>query len=221
MTLLEAIDIDLSQTKASKRTDRIINRLDSKLDKIITQIKDELPQSNLFIIRQKHQDEVKRLIRFGIEDAYFEGLEYSDKALGQRQPVTIKDIQRLDQLTEEAERRFWNIVMKLEPVKEFSFSMVLSLISTILSDIITKSLNTATLGNLEPITPQDYSQAVQVMFKTREDYKVCQICEPYNNNVYDINDDSKPDIPDDTHPNCRCRYVVYQDGKPIIEGMRK
>lgn len=218
MTLVEVLEAEeLSQTKISRRTDRIIDRLDSKLRKIITQIKDEMPDSNLFAIKNKYQTQVHNLIRFAIEDSYFAGLDYSDKALGERQPVTIKDVQRLDQLTEEGEARFWRIVMRLEKIKEFSFTMVLSLISTIISDILTKSLNTATITNLEPITPIDYTTTIQVMFKTREDEKVCQICEPYNNNVYDINDDTKPEIPDDTHPNCRCRFVVYQDGKPIIE----
>lgn len=211
MTFLEVLEADLPKT--DRKTDRIIDRLDSKLSKIITQIKDEYRNSDLFQIKQKYDDEVERLVRFAIEDSYFTGLDYSDKAIKQRQPVTVKDIQRLDMLTEEGVRRFWNIVMRMDKVKEFSFSMVLSLISTIISDIVTKSVNVATLGNLEPIRPIDYQSAVQVMFKTREDEKVCPICEPLNNNVYDINDPSKPEIPDDTHHNCRCRYLVYQDGE--------
>ena len=211
--ILEALE----DTKTSKRADRIQARLERKITDYLDLFKNLIGKKSYYEIKQQYGKEIHDLLRYGIEDAYFEGLEYSDKALGQRQPVTVKDIQRIDQMTQNAEVRFWALVSKTEPIKEFSFTFFISAISTLISDIITKSLNTATLANLEPISPIDYQSSVQVMFVTRQDEKVCDICEPYNNNVYDINDSSKPEIPDDTHPNCRCRFVVYQDGKPIIE----
>lgn len=211
--ILEALE----DTKTSKRADRIQARLERKITDYLDLFKSLIGKKSFYEIKQQYQKEIHDLLRYGIEDAYFQGLEYSDKALGQRQPVTVKDIQRIDQMTQNAEVRFWALVSKAEPIKEFSFSFFISAISTLISDIITRSLNTATLANLEPLDPIDYQSTVQVMFVTRQDEKVCQICEPYNNNVYDIDDSSKPEIPDDTHPNCRCRYVVYQDGKPIIE----
>ena len=207
----------LEDTKTSKRADRIQARLERKITDYLDLFKRLIGKKAYYEIKQQYQKEIHDLLRYGIEDAYFEGLEYSDKALGQRQPITVKDIQRIDQMVQNAENRFWGLVSKTEPIKEFSFTFFISAISTLISDIITKSLNTATLANLEPISPIDYQSSVQVMFVTRQDEKVCDICEPYNNNVYDINDSSKPEIPDDTHPNCRCRFVVYQDGKPIIE----
>ena len=210
----------LEDTKTSKRADRIQARLERKITDYLDLFKRLIGKKAYYEIKQQYQKEIHDLLRYGIEDAYFEGLEYSDKALGQRQPITVKDIQRIDQMVQNAENRFWGLVSKTEPIKEFSFTFFISAISTLISDIITKSLNTATLANLEPISPIDYQSSVQVMFVTRQDEKVCDICEPYNNNVYDINDSSKPEIPDDTHPNCRCRFVVYQDGKPIIEAKK-
>lgn len=210
----------LEDSRTSKKADRIQTRLERKLTDYLDIFKSMIGKTSFYEIKQKYQKEIHNLLRFGIEDAYFQGLEYSDKALGQRQPVTTKDIERINQMTQQAENRFWGLVMKTEPIKEFSFSFFISAISTLISDIITKSLNTATLANLEPLDPIDYQSAVQVMFVTRDDEKVCQICQPYNNTVYDIDDSDKPEIPDDTHPNCRCRYVVYQDGKPIIERKR-
>ena len=214
--ILEALE----DTKTSKRADRIQARLERKITDYLDLFKSLIGKKSFYEIKQQYGKEIHDLLRYGIEDAYFEGLEYSDKALGQRQPLTVKDIQRIDQMVQNAENRFWGLVSKTEPIKEFSFTFFISAISTLISDIITKSLNTATLANLEPISPIDYQSSVQVMFVTRNDEKVCQICEPYNNNVYDINDSSKPEIPDDTHPNCRCRFVVYQDGKPIIEAKK-
>lgn len=214
--ILEALE----DTKTSKRADRIQARLERKITDYLDLFKSLIGKKSFYEIKQQYGKEIHDLLRYGIEDAYFEGLEYSDKALGQRQPVTVKDIQRIDQMTQNAEVRFWALVSKTEPIKEFSFTFFISAISTLISDIITKSLNTATLANLEPISPIDYQSSVQVMFVTRQDEKVCDICEPLNNNVYDINDSSKPEIPDDLHPNCRCRFVVYQDGKPIIEAKK-
>lgn len=208
-----AEELDLADLPASKKTDKIISKLNSKLKKILDEIRPQV--GNILAIKQKYQKQVHDLIRFAVEDCYFLGLDYSDKALKQRQPVTVKDVQKLDQITAEFENRFWNIVMKLEPVKEFSFSVALAYISSLVSNMLIKALNTATITNLEPLELDDYTHALQVIFKTREDEKVCQICEPLNNNVYDVDDDTKPEIPDDTHPNCRCRYLVYQDGKEI------
>ena len=214
MTLIEAIQVDefLSKTRTSKRQDKIIDRLDRKITKLLEEIKPQILKSDLYTIQNKYKKQVYDLLRFGIEDAYYEGLEYSDKALQQRQPITVKDIQKIDQMTLQAENRFWALVSRVDKIKEFSFSFFISVITTMISDIITKSVNTATLANVEPISPDDFQDTVQVMFKTREDEKVCPICEPYNNNVYSVNDSSKPEIPDDTHPNCRCRYLVYQNG---------
>ena len=214
------IEEDLAKTRTSKRADKIQARLTRKISDYLDLCKGLIGKKSFYEIKQQYQKEIHDLLRYGIEDAYFEGLEYSDKALGQRQPITVKDIQRIDQMVQQAENRFWALVSRTEPIKEFSFSFFISAIASMISDVITKSLNTATLANLEPINPIDYQSTVQVMFVTRNDEKVCEICQPYDNLVYDINDSSKPEIPDDTHPNCRCRFVVYQDGKPIIEAKK-
>lgn len=219
LELLEDME-GLQDTKTSKRADKIQARLERKVNGYLKTFKSLIGKKSFYEIKQQYQQEIHNLLRYGIEDAYFEGLEYSDKALGQRQPLTVRDIQRIDQMVQMAENRFWGLVSKTEPIREFSFSFFISAISTLISDIITKSLNTATLANVAPESIQDFSSAVQVMFVTRDDEKVCQICQPLNNTVYDINDSSKPEIPDDLHPNCRCRFVVYQDGKPIIEAKK-
>lgn len=53
----------------------------------------------------------------------------------------------------------------------------------------------------------------QVIFATREDDKVCPICEDFNGEIFDVDTLTKiisgPTIPDETHPNCRCRYLVF------------
>ena len=36
---------------------------------------------------------------------------------------------------------------------------------------------------------------------------VCDFCANLNGNIYDINDENKPKIPEDTHVNCKCFYI--------------
>jgi SPP1 gp7 family putative phage head morphogenesis protein len=54
-----------------------------------------------------------------------------------------------------------------------------------------------------------------VVFVSRNDGKVCPICEDLNGEIFSVDPTTKiidgPTIPDDTHPNCRCRYIVLGD----------
>lgn len=49
----------------------------------------------------------------------------------------------------------------------------------------------------------------KVMFMSSEDERVCDQCDDFDGNVYAIED--APDIPGDTHPSCRCVYVIAPD----------
>lgn len=65
-----------------------------------------------------------------------------------------------------------------------------------------KALNEGTLSMAEG----------QVIFATREDDKVCPICEDLDGEIFDVDNRTGiingPLIPDETHPNCRCRYLT-------------
>jgi len=56
-----------------------------------------------------------------------------------------------------------------------------------------------------------------VEFTTENDSRVCPICEDLDRDVYQIDDDLKPVIPDDTHPNCRCYYVYEGTNEEVPE----
>lgn len=63
-------------------------------------------------------------------------------------------------------------------------------------------------------TPVDDLKVKQVeayVFRTQMDHKVCEaICKPLENRVF-YPDENKPNIPDDTHPKCRCTYdIIYK-----------
>lgn len=55
-----------------------------------------------------------------------------------------------------------------------------------------------------------------VMFMTQRDNKVDdKICLPLEGMVYEIDDKSRPKIPSDTHPNCRCYYLETKTGEHL------
>lgn len=218
--LLESLEKNrpnLALTRTSQKADSIQAELETKLNKILKQIKnmrfvDNIPE---YKIKQDIGFEIKDLIQAHIEHAYLTGLAYTDKVLGKIYPLNDNDISNIKNITTHIENRFWGLVNQLEKeIKEFSFDLLASYINTLISDAITKAINQATLSELQPLNFQAQEQ-IQVEFVTRRDEKVCPICEPLDGNKYNLNDD-KPIIPDSTHPNCRCRYLVIQDGQLAI-----
>jgi hypothetical protein len=59
----------------------------------------------------------------------------------------------------------------------------------------------------------------EYIFRTQMDHRVCPICKPYENRVFEPQDPAIPLIP--LHPNCRCTMdVIYVDAEQITEDMR-
>ena len=72
----------------------------------------------------------------------------------------------------------------------------------------------------EIITPEDLRRRVkEYIFRTQMDARVCPICKPFENRVFEPEDPAIPTIP--LHINCRCTMdVVYFDADGITEDMR-
>ena len=70
------------------------------------------------------------------------------------------------------------------------------------------------------ITPEDLRRRVkEYIFRTQMDARVCPICKPFENRVFEPEDPAIPTIP--LHINCRCTMdVVYFDADGITEDMR-
>jgi len=55
-----------------------------------------------------------------------------------------------------------------------------------------------------------------IIFNTQNDTKVDdEICNPLKGNRYDIAENLWPEIPEGTHPNCRCFYVQQSTGEIV------
>ncbi len=60
---------------------------------------------------------------------------------------------------------------------------------------------------------------IEDLFRTQMDSRVCPICKPFENRVFEPEDPAIPTIP--LHINCRCTMdVVYVDAEGITEDMR-
>lgn len=84
------------------------------------------------------------------------------------------------------------------------------------SDSGTKALSEGTTSAIEN------TAQFSVIFVTEEDDRVCPICQEFEGIEYQVDPDTRiiinaPVIPDDTHPNCRCRYMII-DSEEILGG---
>lgn len=95
---------------------------------------------------------------------------------------------------------------------KFDITIPISKIDSITSDSTSNALNKGTLSNSSLI----------VQFVTRRDDKVCPICEDLDMEQFDVDPISRsidgPTIPDDTHPNCRCRYLSLDEDEELLVG---
>lgn len=95
---------------------------------------------------------------------------------------------------------------------EVDVTIPISKIDNITSDSTSNALNKGTLSNSSRI----------VQFVTRRDDKVCPICEDLDMEQFDVDPISRaidgPTIPDDMHPNCRCRYLSMDEDEELLVG---
>jgi Phage Mu protein F like protein len=67
-------------------------------------------------------------------------------------------------------------------------------------------------GELDPNLADLFGEKFFVVWTlvTMKDEKVCEICKDLETQDWDLDDPNVPDIPEDTHPNCRCRMAFAE-----------
>lgn len=70
------------------------------------------------------------------------------------------------------------------------------------------------------VLPIDIKRKVKhYIFRTQMDHRVCPLCEPFENRVFNPGDPNIPSIP--LHINCRCTMdVIYENPEQVTEDMR-
>lgn len=64
------------------------------------------------------------------------------------------------------------------------------------------AFNTATESKLEEINEGEDGENFQLEYVTAQDELVCEICEPFDGQIFEVDDADLPDLPQ--HENCRC-----------------
>lgn len=198
--LEEAERPHLGRTKVSRNSDKLIDDMEKELAPFIA----AYMAQGFFTASQ--MEELRQLFRQFTQDQYLLGQDYTDKKTGDRQPLTQQDLDNINRLADDSRQDFMDGLAKKKKdatQKQVDPTAIGAAVGAVAAATLgVKALNTGTV-----------SHARLVEFVTRRDNKVCPICEPLDGNIYEIDPLTKiikngPAIPDDTHPNCRCRYLV-------------
>lgn len=192
---------DISRTRVSRESDRDIDAFSVMLGVFIA-----IWLAKGFFSQQE-KEEMSTLFRKNAEVQYIRGQNYTDSRTGEPKPLTRQDIDRIEELSNKAEQDFIagleRQAIKVDDADKLE-ERVETVAETTASDLGTRALNQGTL-----------SHAQFVQYVTRRDARVCPICEDLDRNVYEVDERTGiikdgPVIPDDTHPNCRCRYIPIE-----------
>lgn len=204
MKLLEAFQVlhsleqadrpNLGRTKVSMDSDNLIDEMEEALAVFIA----------IYLSRgyftQNELNDLDKLFKKHTQDQYFLGQNYTDKKTGEAEPISHADLEAINRLANEAKTDFLNSLAKKQKDDIATHAGIIAGLAAAVIGI--KALNQGTV-----------SHARLVEFVTRRDNRVCPICEALDGNIYEVDSVTKiikngPVIPDDTHPNCRCRYLI-------------
>jgi hypothetical protein len=68
--------------------------------------------------------------------------------------------------------------------------------------------------------PPEQEAELQFIFMTQQDEKVCEICRGLELQTWALADPDIPEIPDDTHPNCRCIFLLAESEEKEAGGIK-
>jgi hypothetical protein len=210
---LEAIDI--SRTK----TNKIVMKCEEELSKEFNKLFDLIVKNSMSRLSAEQQfgKELKNKIKHCIQIAYFAGQDYVTKATKKPVQITIDDVIAIEQFTERIYNAFFDKVDKINWRYEFlSNPLLIAQINSLPSTIMINVVQVATTNSVQALYADGQINDKKLVFITEFDEKVCNICYPFHETLYESDDPNKPEIP--LHPNCRCRYLVYSEDtrNPIV-----
>jgi hypothetical protein len=146
-----------------------------------------------------------------IQKAYFAGMDYVSASTKKPVAISVKDVNYIEDLTIKTVNAFFDKVYAIPIKTEFiSLPMLFSWIQGIPQTAVYSALNQATVSAFQDLNDTSQIDNGQLIFITRDDPKVCEICYPLHQKIYQPYDE-KPRLP--IHPRCRCRLLVYD---PLI-----
>jgi hypothetical protein len=216
----ESINDSLTSVKANG----IVNEYSVSIQAIMKNIFSE--NEAIEISRMKYGKRITRLYQELEQKTYLLSLDFLEKSSGIYPLINSIDIEVIKKRSLDNAERFWSLLSKRElqvKTEAFTLASILNYIAVGLSAIVFSSLQSHTVNrnkirdsnlNFSDDSPER-TNPFKMMWLTEDDSKVCPICFPLHGRVFEGHDEI-PRIPQDTHPNCRCRVVPVDDnGNPI------
>jgi len=227
-------------TKTTKRIMEISETAEKELSKIGRKIAEELNNNiPLRDIKLRYKQEVGSIIAIAVRESYLLGFSYIEQSQNRTVEFSNNLSLEMNKLIAEGIKDFWSSIEKLMFTNQnkelgikfrkftvkldasdmhydnFIQNAIQKLIQVVTNTITQASLTKSTVSAAQSInfsTPLR-SEQIMLIFVSERDSKVCPICLNLDGRTYNPGDPTMPEIPDDTHPNCRCRYLVYETGE--------
>lgn len=214
----------------SKDSQKIEDALNEKLVSLVGSIQ-KLDKGDQIFLANDYKERIAASIRRAVEQIYEIAGNYVSEFTSKEYFTTRSDIDNIARIAENYINVFYSRIQRFsdpnidKPIKpEFIVRLTTATITqaTMRAAIIAKSQQiltpvTVTTAAFETILDNDAfstdinTPKIVYVWVTSQDDKVCPICSGYEGQAWDFdNADAIPDIPDDTHPNCRCLIVLSE-----------
>ena len=221
-------------TKTTQETIRISDDAVAELKKIAKRIESDIQNGVSYKkIKETYKDEIGTIVASAIREIYLLGLKYVEGYYEKSIELTPEVIKKMNEYIQKTIDNIWSSIeifyyraneekngieikiLSKNAYDEFNFLLTLTNFFQILISVSTQeSLNNATAEitiSISVKTP--FLPPPDLLFVSERDSKVCPICLNYDGRQYNIEDYDRPRIPRDTHPNCRCRYMLMSGGQ--------
>ena len=180
-------DLDVIDTKARDYTARFFGRLEKSLEKSAVQFFKDLMNVPRYNINLSDETQIAFFAKRIEQNASY---VYSSLA-------TAIIMDSLNTAT----MRKTQAIMKITPKN----SLYTAAARDFTNPDVIRRLETSFIENDEVA---DAIGADKFIWRTAEDFNVCQICNDLDGSEYQIGDPDVPSIPEDSHWNCRCRLEI-------------
>lgn len=229
--------IDITQTKAFKETQRVEKQIQKKLEQFYDEILAKVPAKTIDQLKMEYTPKIRQVVRAAIQTVYVSGTNYATKTTDLPAFVTQKDVENIRKHTDSLVAAFWRRLTVAADVKaqnEFfpalpspknvglESGQLSSHIteaepvttpdsdSVLLPAVITSALTmTLTQGLLSKLQQTRNLEEVKrkVIWVSERDAKVCPICQALDGQDWDEDDPSVP-IPGPDSSHYNCRCRI-------------
>ena len=230
LRLLSKVPRHSEQLQISTDSRKIEEELNIKLISLVRQLqKLQMEQTDTFYSLDFRQ-RIDSTFRSGIEQIYQVAAKYAASFTKRDYFTTRADLDTISRLTQSYTSIFYSrlqrFVININPQEtqskvgpEFIVSMTTA---TMTQDVMRQAIITKSQQVLNPVAITTAAEGdsnildtiinpVVYVWVTSRDDKVCPICSGYEGQAWAYDDSASiPDIPDDTHPNCRCTLQLSE-----------